>query len=373
MANSNIIWYNSVDIFHPRGSSFKHFETFPGFKTFKHMFSFFAANFSITDRLNCIKAPIKTQLLDECVMPSFVPMTKSFDELCQERARELLDHSKNTNRKLVIMYSGGIDSTMILVSVLKIATDAELKNDIIVLLNQYSIAENNSFYYDHIIKKFRIESSYLFHAFLGNDKYVVVNGEGGDQLFGSAVSANIFKNKGAEYIFQSPTNNVISEIFNNQINDEEASNKIATVLDKVVAAAPIPIDTVYHYFWWINFALKWQSVYARTVAYTDNVYRQTVKPEENYFIFFGTPEMQLWSMNNTDKLIGNTWASYKFHCKDIIYDFNGDADYRDNKLKLGSLISVVSTKQIAKALGTNWQFYMDEYPEDIWDMNNDFV
>jgi hypothetical protein len=373
MANSNIIWYNSVDIFHPRGSSCKTFQHFPGFQTFKHMFSFFAANFSITDRLNCIKAPIKTQLLDECAMPKYVPMTTSFDELCQRRARELLDHAKNTNRKLTIMYSGGIDSTMILVSLLKIATDTELKNDIIVLLNQHSISENRNFYHSHIIKKCRTESSYLFHAFLGNDKYVVVNGEGGDQLFGSAVSANIFKIKGADYIFQPPTHDLMTSIFNDHVKDIEASEKIATVLNKVVAASPIPIETVYHYFWWINFSLKWQSVYARTVAYTDSVYRQTVKPEDNYFIFFGTPEMQLWSMNNPDKLIGNTWASYKFHCKDIIYDFNGDADYRDNKLKLGSLISVVSTKQIAKALGTDWQFYMDQYPEDIWDMNNDFV
>lgn len=373
MANSNIIWYNSVDIFHTRGSSYREFEKLPGFNTFKHMFSFFAANFSITDRLNCIAAPIKTQLLSACEMPKFVPMIKSFDELCQTRARQLLDHAKNTNRKLVVMYSGGIDSTLIVVSLLKIATEEELKNNIIILLNQYSVAENKNFFNNHIIKKCRIESSYLFHAFLGNDKYVVVNGEGGDQLFGSAVSDGIFKTKGADYIFQQPTHSVISEILNGKVNDIEASDKIATVLNKVVAAAPIPIETIYHYFWWINFGLKWQSVYARSVAYTDSVYQSTVKPEENYFIFFGTPEMQLWSMNNTDKLVRDTWASYKYHCKDIIYDYNKDADYRDNKMKLGSLISVVSTKPIAKALGTNWEFYNDTYPAEIWDMNNDFI
>lgn len=373
MENSNIIWYNSVDIFHLKGSSYNRFKDLPGFDTFRHMFSFFAANFSTTDRLNCIRTPIKIDVIPACAMPSFRHISTSFDELCQIRARELLDHAKNTNRKLVIMYSGGIDSTLIVVSLLKIATEKELKENVIILLNQYSIAENKKFFHEHIIKKCKVESSYLFHAFLGNDKYVVVNGEGGDQLFGSAVSAGIFIDKGADYIFQQPTESIISEIFNSQMNDMVAAEKIANVLGKVIAAAPIPIETIYHYFWWINFALKWQSVYARTVAYVEPLYQSTVKPEQNYFIFFGPPEMQLWSMNNPDKLVKDNWASYKFHCKDIIYDYNKDADYRDNKLKMGSLISVVSTKPIAKALGNNWQFYNDKYPENIWDMENDFI
>jgi hypothetical protein len=373
MEDSKIIWYNSVDIFHPRGSSYKQYIDRPGFKTFKHMFSFFAANFSITDRISNVKFPINTKLIDECKLPDLVPVDYSFDELCERRARQLIDHAKNTNRKLVIMYSGGIDSTLILVSILKVATDIELKQNILVLLNGHSIAENHKFYHEHIIKKFKTESSYLFHAFLGNDKYVMVNGEGGDQLFGSAVSANIFKSKGAGFIFHEPTTEIISGVFMEQIKDEEASQKITSVLNRVVAASPVEIKTVYHYFWWINFALKWQSVYARSVAYTDAKFQATVKPEDNYFIFFGTPEMQLWTMNNTDKLIKDTWSSYKYVCKDIIYDFNGDADYRDNKLKLGSLISVVSTKPIAKAVGPGWQFYMNEYPENIWEDDNDFI
>ena len=44
------------------------------------------------------------------------------------------------------MYSGGIDSTLIMVSLLKVATDKELKENVIVLLTQASIFENESFF-----------------------------------------------------------------------------------------------------------------------------------------------------------------------------------------------------------------------------------
>lgn len=374
MENSDILWYNSVDMFHStRGNNYKDYENLPGFKNFRHMFGFFSANFSTTDRTGVIVPPVKTTLLDQCKMPEFIKVDYNFSELCDKRARQLLDHAKNTNRKLVFLYSGGIDSTLMVVSLLKIATEEELKNNIVLLLSQYSISENPRFFEDHISKKFKLESSYNFHGFLGNDKYVVVNGEGGDQLFGSAVCGNLFKNKGAGLVFHEPTYDIMFQIFQEAIKDEVASEKIVTILTKLVKAAPIEINTVYHYFWWINFALKWQSVYVRSIAYTDVKYQNTISLEDNYFIFFNTPEMQLWSMNNTDKLVRDTWSSYKYICKDIIYDYNKDADYRDNKQKRGSLVSIVQTKPIAKAVGSNIEFYMDKYPENIWEMNNDFI
>ena len=374
MESSSIIWYNSIDMFHSkRGNSYAKFEHMPGFNTFRHMFGFFAANFSTTDRTNTIRVPVKTQLLPQCALPEFKKIDYNFAELCEKRARWLLDHAISTNRKLAIMYSGGVDSTLIMVSLLKIATDKELNENVLVILSQNSIMENPKFYREYILKRCKLESSYVFHAYLGNDKYVVVNGECGDQLFGSAINGPLIKDRGYDFVFAPPDTNKIIDLFNAQAQDYDASEKIITTLNKVVAAAPVKIETLYHYFWWINFALKWQSVYARSIGYTDARYQTTVKAEENFFTFFNTPEMQLWSMNNIDKLIKDTWKSYKYICKDIIYDFNGDEDYRDNKLKVGSLQTIVATKPIAKAIGSDWKFYMDEYPDGIWDMENDFV
>lgn len=377
MENSNTIcWYNSVDIFHgKRGNWYKKFESQPGFTNFRHMFGFFAANFSSTDRTNSIKLPIKTTLLPQCKLPKFEKVNTDFGVLCEQRARWLLDHAIKTNRKLAIMYSGGIDSTLVMVSLLKIATDEEIKNHTVCLLSNVSIAENKNFYDNYIIKKFPIQSSYQFYAFLGNDNYITVSGEGGDQLFGSAVIDGMFKSKGVEFIFGPPKTEEIVNIFNTKIRDLKVSEKITEVLDKLVKNAEIEINNVYQYFWWINFAMKWQSVYARTIAYTDKRFQGTIKPEDNYFIFFSPEDMQLWVMNNTDKLIRDSWASYKYISKDIIYEFNKDTEYRDNKVKVPSLQNIVATKPIAKCLGSDMKFYNDDYPspEIIWDPNNDFI
>jgi len=376
MADSNMIWYNSIDIFHEkRGKFFNDYKDKPGFETFRHMFGFFAANFSLTDRTNSIVAPVQTDLLPQCALPEFKKGNYDLDELCQKRALDLLAHCENTNRKLVVMYSGGIDSTMIMVTLLKVATQQQLKERVIVLLNQQSIGENPNFYKNFIYSKFTIDSSNSLTAYLGNDKFLTINGEGGDQLFGSALNAHFFSapDKGAKFVFSEPTTDKVVDVFNEWTNNIDATRKIITCLDKVVAASPIPITTIYHYFWWINFALKWQSVYARTAAYTSPRYQATLKFEENFTTFFHFPEAQLWAMNNTDKFIRDDWRSYKYHMKDIIYDFNKDADYRDNKLKVGSLQYVIALMPLAKCIDSDNKFHFEKYPDNIWNMENDFI
>jgi hypothetical protein len=60
-----------------------------------------------------------------------------------------------------------------------------------------------------------------------------------------------------------------------------------------------------------------------------------------YHPFFVATDFQLWSMNNTDKRIKDHWRTYKWPAKQVIYEFTRDADYRDNKIKLGSLRSLL--------------------------------
>ena len=150
------------------------------------------------DRTSTIKFPVKMEIMDQCRMPEFKKQTTSLEELCEQRARWLLDHAIKTNRKLGIMYSGGIDSTLIMVSLFKIASDEELYNHCVCIMNDLSIAENPNFYNNYIVKKMRIKSSNAFDLFLGNDKYVVVSGEGGDQLFSAGMIEYMFANYSQE-------------------------------------------------------------------------------------------------------------------------------------------------------------------------------
>jgi hypothetical protein len=379
MQEYNLLWYSAVDIFHSTRGTYTHlFKNKPGFNYIRYVIQFFGAQISMMDRTETIKMPIHCTILPFLKLPKFKKVNTNFEELCEKRARLLLDKAISTNRKLTIMYSGGIDSTLIMVSLLKVATDKELKENVIVLLTQASIFENESFFKNYILKKCNIESTFDFTHFLGNNKYIVVTGETGDQLFGSMTTKNFFIKYGKEFVFGEATYEKIEKIFldthltNEKLNKEETS-KVILPLFKVVKNAPLEITSVYHFFWWLNFTLKWQSVYTRTLAYTNPKYEKTLKMEDNYFAFFSDEEMQLWVMNNPDKLIRDDYKSYKYIAKDIIYKFDKNEDYWKNKVKWGSLADVFMTRMPAKFIDDKINFGRGDIPESIWNNENSFV
>ena len=53
--------------------------------------------------------------------------------------------------------------------------------------------------------------------------------------------------------------------------------------------------------------------------------------------FFQTDDFQRWSIANPDLKIRDSLESYKWPAKEFIYKFTKDADYRDHKIKVGSL------------------------------------
>ena len=379
MQEYNLLWYSAVDIFHSTRGTYTHlFKNKPGFNYIRYVIQFFGAQISMMDRTETIKIPINCTILPFLKLPKFKKINTSFEELCEKRARLLLDKAISTNRKLTIMYSGGIDSTLIMVSLLKVATDKELKENVIVLLTQASIFENENLFKNYILKKCNIESTFDFTHFLGNNKYIVVTGETGDQLFGSMATKNFFIKYGKEFVFGEATYEKIEKIFldthltNEKLNKEETS-KVILPLFKVVKNAPLEITSVYHFFWWLNFTLKWQSVYTRTLAYTNPKYEKTLKMEDNYFAFFSDEEMQLWVMNNPDKLIRDDYKSYKYIAKDIIYKFDKNEDYWKNKVKWGSLADVFMTRMPAKFIDDKINFGRGDIPESIWNNENSFV
>jgi hypothetical protein len=127
---------------------------------------------------------------------------------------------------------------------------------------------------------------------------------------------------------------------------------------KLCDAAPIKIDTLYKFLWWINFTNKWQSVYVRILPYSKN--RSNIKLEENYTTFFWPEQFQLWAMNNTDKLVKDNEDSVKYIAKDYILKFNGDQSYY-KKPKIGSLTNLVKQKEIVMLLGEDMSS-VNEYP-----------
>ena len=340
--------------------------------------SYFAVLFStpsgntLIDRTHTIRTPIATRSLFP--IPAFRHSTKTYEEICNERAMELLGRAAGANTPLYTFWSGGIDSTLVLVSLLKNATPEQKKN-ITVLMTDDSIAENPNFYKDHVYGKLRTDSSVMFPYLLG-DPVLITNGEQNDQLFGLGVIKVFVKMFGMESMHAPYEKGKLFAFFNDLAHDEAIANLYIDLFDRLMQSAPVSISTHFHYFWWINFALKWQETYLRMISATprSKTKRITLDYLSTWYApFYSTEDFQLWSMNNLDKRIKDTWKTYKWPAKEIIYHFTKDAEYRDNKTKSASLPNIMKQHRRFIAIDEGMQFYDTINLREFLDSEHDFV
>ena len=259
-----------------------------------------------------------------------------------------MHHAVTTNRKIAVMWSGGVDSTLILSAFLTSCTNEELRR-IVVLMDNSSITENPSFYYSYVLKNFVLMPSDRFSRIIGDDSYLVVNGEGNDQLWGS-----IFLCSEYEQVTKTSAHDFFNaDLFSQYIRSksklsEERSHQLINILSKPLQKSPWKTPTVYQFLWWLNFTLKWQNTYIRSCLYASPRDGFCLKPEENYTTFYHCDGFQLWAINKIVKdgkfVEDSSVASYKKQCKEFIFKFDKNVEYRNNKGKTGSLSKVILNK-----------------------------
>ncbi len=285
-------------------------------------------------------------------IPDAIGFNKTLEDCMLEEAQRLWD----TNRQLRVYWSGGIDSTGVLVALIRTAKGDDLdrltvcytSNETVcpVLREQItnrietesSVEEYELFFNKFIDGKLNTEcvlelepskfyskgTSWVISngtvkhlADSARDGYLVVTGELGDQLFGSAAFGN--------------DNDLINATSKEFLKDKKYQ-KYLDDIKKLNEACPIDTDKLTDMLWWWNFAIKWCEVRFRaSLAVEDGSHLKNIKH------FYDTEDFQKWSISNPDKKIKKTEQSYKWLLKDFIYDYTKDADYRDNKVKLGSL------------------------------------
>lgn len=328
----------------------------PGMRLFSNYFRIYNAAVVPIDRSGIITVPISTTSLFP--LPTVRPFTHSYEEVCNIRAQELLQRADAKAVPIYIFWSGGIDSTLVTISLLKNATEDQKKN-ITLLLSEDSIAEYPNFYRDHIHRKIKTESSNMFPYLMGGN-YLIVNGEHNDQIFGSDAIAKFMMRFGDAEIHKKYSRDTYFTFFNETLDDAVATNQFLDLFERLIQNAPVPILRNYDFLWWINFSLKWQNVFMRTLSYTAPRNRKFITMEyirTLYAPFYNTEEFQLWSMLNPDKKIKDTWKTYKWAAKQVIYDYTNDANYRDNKIKKGSLAKIVMQQGVCNFIDDTMQFH----------------
>ncbi|MDP3645487.1 MAG: hypothetical protein Q8R25_00160 [bacterium] len=343
-----------------------------GFKRYADFFKIFKSTDAFIDRTGTISIPLHTKSIFS--IPPYRVFEKTYEDICNERAVDLLRHAEKSGRTLYVFWSGGIDSTLVLTSLLKYATPLQKKN-IIALMSEESIAENPNFYRDHIHGKLRVESSVRFPYILG-DEHVLVSGELNDQLFGSELMGTLMERFGNTVPHNPYNRDMFITFFSEKIGDMEAAVWYVDLFEHFMKSAPVSLSTNHDFIWWITFAGKWQEVYMRMISYVASRNAHCITKEylaSHYFAFFNTDDFQLWSMNNLDKKIKDEWRTYKWPAKKIIYNFTKDANYRDNKTKRGSLYNLLYLQTPYHLIDDSMHFHRENDLTQYHNPDNDFA
>ena len=343
-----------------------------GFEKFSAFSKIFKARMAFIDRTGTITTPVRTKSVFP--IPALRPFSKTYEEICNERAAELLHRSEISGLPLYVLWSGGIDSTLALTSLLKNSSPAQRAN-ITVLLNEESIMENPNFYRNHIQRKLQRAPSSVFIHLLGG-RGILVSGEHNDQLFGAEAIGGIMKRFGADVVHKPYDRTILISFLREKIGDPHAAEFYGDIFERIRTAAPIDIVSNHDVMWWFSFSVKWQSVFLRTIAYTTPRNMKNINVDyinRCYAPFYNTEDFQLWSMCNPDKKIKNGWNTYKWPAKDIIYDFTKDAAYRDHKTKRQSLRSLIARENRCNFIDESMSLLQDINLEDYYEPRNDFV
>jgi len=272
---------------------------------------------------------------------------------------------QTTNNTFVLFYSGGIDSTVCLVALLKNLSDSELKN-VIVAMSSESIIENPLFYIKFIKDKFKVidSSKYTYNDVI-EEGHSCITADLGDAIFGTELGTKLYprlkylnnnlsngSKKILEKYFYTVSNDdvhysIYSDIIIAYLNshlENERTNFGKLFYEKVVhniETSNGPVHSLHDFFWWIIFNIKYTFCAMRPgMVYSTGLNRKHLFHDSGIINWFGTNEYQLWSLNNNnngEKIKGNQSNSYKYAARKYIYDFDKNEWYFVHKLKIPSL------------------------------------
>ena len=296
----------------------------------------------LIDRTGTLDHGFPYEILDP--IPEPLPVDDSLARLCEQRAQSIVERANRENRDVKLTWSGGIDSTAACVALLKQSDLGRLDaRRFPILYSKDSISEYRQFFRVHIRKgKRRKKIKKIADACIGNG--ILVTGEHGDQLFGSAKALDIpFED------LEAPWEDSFPRVLRYRLASARRVDTMIRYLEPQFRAAPIPLPSLFELLWWMNFSMKWQTVSLRIPSTTSKgtTFQKTADLTEH---FFRTETFQRWAMTNPDKRIRmGDWSSYKWPLKDYIRDFTGDDIYWREKEKVPSLQNLTTRDRKGRA------------------------
>ena len=350
------------------------FATLKGEDSRRWLTLFNITNYNVTfaDRTGNIVNPIRTSVPSRLAMPAYDPnFTMTYEQCCQARVREILAKQQQLDVPIRLMYSGGIDSSLVLVSFIKEIGLAETEKRLQLVLSIESI-EENPWMWERVLRrsKFKMINGEAHGGDWGRDR-ILIGGEFNDQLLGADGYRDLVQWRGDQILKQRWTESLMFEWYSKKVGDRDGA-MWTRIFSEHLRKAPCPIDTVADWWWWINFSCKWSSVYFRVIMFARDQQAITDEYLDNYYYqFYGTDHFQKWAMANREDKIKDGWMSYKWKARQLIADFCGH-EYQQ-KIKRNSLWRLLGYKRGAELIDDQYNFIMTVDPQQWYQPNNSFT
>jgi len=261
------------------------------------------------------------------IPPRVSDYNKSFWEITEKRCKELL----SLDKPIYVMWSGGIDSTYLLLALQYFANTPE---QVRIFGTYNSIVESG----DLFDRRLKHEFQYQIKVASRNDfnfqeDAIFVSGMCGNQLFGP--TDDMFATGGAAMFHHTlGTPKTIYESYEKNINPE-----LLEFLDPMIKNSPKKIETVADLRWYCIFNLDWY-----TAVYEHKTLLDPIRASKIHG-FFDSYDFQEWAVSTPEpftKIRGNP-NTHRWQMREIIKDVFGEPHYAEFKPKKISTFSINET------------------------------
>jgi len=310
--------------------------------------------------------PWKQDLIPGYEMPEYNPnFKKSFSEVTDNRALGI-KHRIAGGEKFAVMYSGGIDSTLIMAALIKNLSQDELTS-VVVCASIESIVENPVFWDKFIQDKLKIiDSQKNKYDDIINMGLTPITADEGDCTFGTLFGLTLYNNYDYYINGLSHSSKINLQNIKYKISDADTHfSKYSDILipylgissdpnfgklyyEKLlhnIDTSTVPIYSLHDFFWWQIFNLKYLNCAVRGSIYLND--SMDTKFVMNKIVnWFNDPIYQQWSMNNNNngEKIGKTVSTYKKASTEYIWKLDKNDWYKNFKVKIESLWSIGMTQ-----------------------------
>jgi hypothetical protein len=314
----------------------------------------------IIDRTEFAKTPFRSYLINDYKLDnqSFSNNNLTLNDICIDTASSF----KNWQKKIYILWSGGLDSTVLIISMLKAGIE---KENIIVACNPDGLKENYNFYQKFILPNFKVIASEKLMqqaSITGITDGIILNGDPADALYGIDLSLSLTKKYGIEFLKVPCSREVVTKYFISQNMSLQSANCWYDFFMESSSQSPREIKTMDDFSWWITFNHRWQSANEKL--------KLRILDDSNYKTFFGNSNFQNWACYRDNSSVG-TLKEFKLEMKKIIYEYTKDQEYFENKIKLHSNSHAFGLNSYSAILDNNQKILSKEFNiYNFYDKNN---